>query len=319
MCYGTRPNEVSFATHCRVGFGLQESLARVEDGGDAFVEALVDALRHGPIDIRTGASIRACADVKDRKVLHFVLTDGTEIGAQGCIFTIHPRSILALLPQEHISKAFRNRVQDFEASNGFFTLYGELDQPAETGPAMITSIMPDVDLNKMLTPQVPEAEEGPMIVLRSRERGPSGPVDAVTALEVAFPEATERWAQSETKRRPPDYQAYKRRRTRSIEERMLRHVPECRGTRVLDSASILSYRDYLHSPDGSAYGIRQKMGQLNVSGRLPLSNLYAAGQSALLPGVLGGMTSAFLVCRGILGRDVFQQYLSGRLCCSSAL
>ena len=82
---------------------------------------------------------------------------------------------------------------------------------------------------------------------------------------------------------------------------------------------MLSYRDYLHSPDGSAYGIRQKMGQLNVSGRLPLSNLYAAGQSALLPGVLGGMASAFLVCRGILGRDVFQPYLSGRLCCSNAL
>ena len=38
MCYGTRPDEVSFANHCRVSFGLQESLARVEDGGDAFVD-----------------------------------------------------------------------------------------------------------------------------------------------------------------------------------------------------------------------------------------------------------------------------------------
>jgi all-trans-retinol 13,14-reductase len=88
--------------------------------------------------------------------------------------------------------------------------------------------------------------------------------------------------------------------------------------RVIDSASSLTYRDYLHNPDGSAYGIRQKLGQLNLAGRMPISNLYAAGQSALLPGVLGAMTSAFFVCRSILGREVFRQYLSGRPCCSAA-
>ena len=67
-------------------------------------------------------------------------------------------------------------------------------------------------------------------------------------------------------------------------------IPECRDMRVIDSASSLTYRDYLHNPDGSAYGIRQKIGQFNLVGRLPLSNLYAAGQSALLPGVMGAMT-----------------------------
>ncbi len=56
LCYGTRPDEVSFATHCRVCFGLQESLARVEDGGDAFVDALVDALKNDSVEVRTRAA-----------------------------------------------------------------------------------------------------------------------------------------------------------------------------------------------------------------------------------------------------------------------
>jgi all-trans-retinol 13,14-reductase len=319
MCYGTRPNEVSFATHCRVCFGLQESLARVEDGGDAFVDAIVDVLRQDGVEIRTRTTIQECLDVQQRKVLRFALTDGTEVSAAGCIFTIHPRSIVSILPKEHISKAFQNRVADFEATNGFFTLYGAIDRPQAQGAVTLSSILPDTDLNEMLTCRSTEPVDGPMMVLRSLERGTSGPVHTVTALEVAFTESTERWMASRLKRRPREYYEYKRRRTESVVARMHEHLPECREMRVVDSASTLTYRDYLHNPDGSAYGIRQKIGQFNVAGRLPLSNLYAAGQSALLPGVLGAMTSAFFVCRGILGRDVFRQYLSGKAPCSSAL
>ena len=39
MCYGVKPAEISFANHSRVGYGLYESVARVEDGGDAFIRA----------------------------------------------------------------------------------------------------------------------------------------------------------------------------------------------------------------------------------------------------------------------------------------
>jgi len=318
MCYGTRPNEVSFASHCRVCSGLQESLARVEDGGDAFVDALVDVLRHDNVEIRTRTSIRGCLDVEKRKVMRFSLTDGTEVTAAGCIFTIHPRSILSILPKEHISKAFANRVNDFESTNGFFTLYGMLDTSAGKDAITLTSILPGADLNAMLTCRSPEPVDGPMMVLRSSERGASGPVHTVTALEVAFTESTEQWSPTRLKRRPREYAEYKRLRSESVVDRMRRHLPECREMRVIDSASTLTYRDYLHSPDGSAYGIRQKIGQFNVAGRLPLANLYAAGQSALLPGVLGAMTSAFFVCRSILGRDVFKKYLAGKPCLSTA-
>ncbi|HUB26757.1 MAG TPA: NAD(P)-binding protein [Tepidisphaeraceae bacterium] len=317
MCYGTRPDEVSFANHCRVCFGLQESLARVEDGGDAFVDALVDAIRP-EVEIRTRATIQQCADITARKVLRFVLSDGSEVSATNCVFTIHPRAILSILPKENLSKAFQDRVLDFEATNSFFTVYGTLDQVDSPEAATLASILPSEDLNTMLTNGHPDPIDGPMMVLRSRERSAAGPVNTVTALEVAFPETVEHWAASKLKRRPPEYYEYKQKRTDSIVGRIRQHLPEFRDVKVIDSASSLTYRDYLHSPDGSAYGIKQKMGQFNLSGRMPLSNLYAAGQSAILPGVLGAMTSAFFVCRSILGREVFREYLAGRTPCSSA-
>jgi all-trans-retinol 13,14-reductase len=223
-----------------------------------------------------------------------------------------------VLPREHVSKAFVSRVNDFESTNGFFTLYGKLDTPISKDGITLASILPDTDLNEMLTCHSPVPVDGPMMVLRSCEKGDNGPVHTATALEVAFTETTDQWNATKLKRRPPEYAEYKRLRTESIVARMQKYIPECRDVRIIDSASTLSYRDYLHSPDGSAYGIRQKIGQFNVAGRLPLANLYAAGQSALLPGVLGAITSAFFVCRSILGRDTFKEYISGKPCLSSA-
>ena len=82
--------------------------------------------------------------------------------------------------------------------------------------------------------------------------------------------------------------------------------------RWVDTASMLTFRDYLHSPCGSAYGILQKVGQYGLFGRLPGRNLYAAGQSALLPGVLGSMMSGLLVARQMVGKDAFDPAVFAR-------
>jgi phytoene dehydrogenase-like protein len=83
---------------------------------------------------------------------------------------------------------------------------------------------------------------------------------------------------------------------------------------MYDSSSMLTFRDYLNSPDGSAYGIRQKVGQFNLFGRLPLRNLYAAGQSAVLPGILGAMLSSFVVARAIIDKETYNDFVNRRLC-----
>jgi phytoene dehydrogenase-like protein len=84
---------------------------------------------------------------------------------------------------------------------------------------------------------------------------------------------------------------------------------------ILDTGSMLTFRDYLNNHDGSAYGIKQKMRQFNLVGRLPLHNLYAAGQSSLLPGIIGAMMSSLIVGRSILGRDEYGKLLGGSGCC----
>lgn len=140
------------------------------------------------------------------------------------------------------------------------------------------------------------------------------PCRTLTVLEAACPEDMAEWADSSLMKRPSSYAEYKARKTERIMERVISHLPQLDGHfKVLGSSTPLTFRDYLHSPDGSAYGVKQKMGQFNLLGRLPLRNLYAAGQSSVLPGVMGAMVSAFIVCRTMLDAEEFDIDIQQRL------
>ena len=57
--------------------------------------------------------------------------------------------------------------------------------------------------------------------------------------------------------------------------------------------------------------MKQKIGQFNLLGKLRLRNTYAAGQSSLLPGLVGAMMSSFIVGRSIVGKEEYSSFLRG--------
>ena len=313
MCYGAKPSEVSFANHSRVSLGLHERTVRIEDGGTGFIRAFQNRLKGLDVEVRCGRHIVQCVDIEDQKAGRVVLNTGEEIGLENCISTVHPRETLNMLPREHLTKAFVNRVMSLEPSAGFFTVFGVLEdgrRDAEASAAIV-SLYPTTDFDAMLDP----AREGDsaLIIVESDGREGDRPVRTLTAFEPSFPEHVAPWKDSTVKHRPPGYAEYKSRRTARIRERLAAFRPEYRdGLRVLDAASLLTFRDYLHSPDGSAYGVKQKLGQISLLGKLPIRNVYAAGQSSLLPGVLGAMMSSFIVCRAVIGKDQLSRFVSRR-------
>jgi len=315
MCYGTRPVEVSFANHARVSHALYESIARVDGGGDVFVRALEKKLADYGVEVRCLTAIEGVDEIRDKRVNRFILSTGETISATHCIFTIHPQEILRLLPDEALPRALVRRVQSFEPSNGFFSVYGVME-PVESAGAtddMMISLVPTPDVNRLLDPGW--EGNGGMVILRHIEKCPDVPARrVVNTFEAAFPNQVARWSQSRVGLRPADYGAYKRAKTARIVERIGAACPPQEGEfRVYDSASMLTFRDYLNSPDGSAYGIRQKLGQHNLFGRLPLRNLFAAGQSAVLPGVVGAMMSSFILWRSFVTPERYLQVVTERL------
>jgi len=316
MCYGVKPSEVSFATHSRVCFDLYESTARLRDGGDSLIRAFEQAFRSLDVTVACSTWIAECRDVTDDHVGSFVLNTGEEVAAEAAVLTIHPRHVLQLLPRQHITKAFIDRVESFEPSVGFFTVYGVLEGGADREHdfgSTIVSLFPSSDFDVILDPAC--RGDTALVMCGSIDRGARKPIALVTAFEPSFFEHVAPWKDSRLTCRPDGYRDYKTARVEAVVRHLSRYDRSFgERFRVLDAASMLTFRDYLHSPDGTAYGIKQKIGQYNLIGKLSLRNLFVAGQSSLLPGVAGAMMSSFIVIRQILGKDFLNRFVSRRLC-----
>jgi len=313
MCYGVAPREVSFANHSRMCIGLYESVARVAGGGDAVIRAFLDRFSSLGVDVLCGREIVECTDIRGDHAHRFVFADGEEIGFDTCVFTIHPKCVLDILPHRLLSPAFRSRVADFEASAGFFSVFGVLaehegNEGIEGG---INSLFPTTDVNALLFPD--HEGDSALVMVHSVEQVKGAMVRTISAFEPSFTTEVESWWDSQVGRRPADYAEYKAAKAARIRERMGRLLPGgAEQFTPLDSASVLTFRDYLNSPDGSAYGVKQKLGQFNLFGKLPVRNMYAAGQSSILPGVVGAMMSAFFVARAVMGKELFGRLVAGR-------
>ena len=315
MCHGVKPSEISFASHSRVCFNLFESVATIENGGDALIAAFQDRFKNFNIDIMCKKHICECIDIKDDRIGHFVLNTGEEVACDNCILTIHPREILKILPQDYLSKAFIDRIEAFEPSAGFFLVYSlaEVSSDKINCKPTVNSLFPITDLDQLLDPDYTGVPA--LGIVKNSERVNGKSYTILTAFEPSFPKHVEAWKDSRTGKRPPKYMEYKQKRVNHMKKRILGFYPEYRNSfKVLDAASILTFRDYLNSPYGSAYGIKQKVGQYNLFGKLPLRNVYAAGQSAVLPGALGAMMSSFILARSILSKEAYSRFIEQKLC-----
>lgn len=305
MCHGSAPTEISMADNARLCQGFYESICTIAGGGASLVNAMMKQLMDYEIEIITSDKIVKMADIKDKKVGRFILRSGIELESDICVFTIPPAAILEILPPEHFPPAFFNRINSFEYTPGFFTVFANLSPETETVFAdSITSLYPVDDINALSLP----GWKGPgaLAIMHSR----SGMDNILTAFEPIYWEQVKKWANSATGARPVDYQKWKTAKTSEIMDRITGCFPSYQGKLELITASTpLTYRDYLFHHHGAAYGIKQKVNQFNLLGQLRLKNLFVAGQSAILPGVLGTMMASLLVGRNIIGQERFKDYL----------
>lgn len=311
MCYGVRPSEISFANHARMVMNFYESLAYVRGGGDAIVGAFMNEFERLGVEVMTETTVADFSEPRDGVIQEFILNSGETVEAGNCVFTVHPLEVLSMLPAHRLRKAFINRIQSYEPSVGFFGLFAveKEEGPREEGPTIV-SVFPHAEVDRLLDPS--EGGWPGIVVISSVEEAVDGK-RPVHMLEPVFPSEASRWVGTSRGSRPEGYREYKREHERKIMDALGRSLPGLRErTEVVCSASTLTFRDYLNSPDGSAYGVKQKIGQFNLVGRLPLRNLFAAGQSAVLPGLMGAMMSAFIVGSMVVGMDKYGDFIEGR-------
>lgn len=310
-CHGTPPSEISMASHCRVSYGLMDDLVRLKNGGESIVRGFLREAERLGIGIRTNCTVREFGACEKRQCHSLTLTDGSEVAFGNAVFSIHPREIDALLPREMKQGDFQERIRTFDETFGLFTTFTELTEDVPDFREELVCSFASLDIETIIARGGGKFTTALML---SEEEGADGKKHrCVTAFRTVLPDQTKAWEKTRTGHRPEEYYEYKHRMAEEALEVIGTKYPSFRGKlKVLDTASMLTYRDYL-SPFGSAYGIRQKINQHNIFGRLPIRNFYAVGQNSLLPGAMGAMLSSVIIFRKLAGENVYQKLIRERL------
>ena len=304
MCHGSLPSEASMSFHARVGYAILDDLARPAGGGDPLITAFErEAARLG-IEVRTGTTLLPFSGTDaDGECRTALLSDGSPLDVDQVFFTIHPASACGLLPEQARTPALCRRLRRFRDSTSFFCSYYVVDDGVPVVPGLV-SFFSDTDTDAILSGTGKSYSTG---YLLGREPDLSGKVrPTVAAFRTMRPGFPEGAAPTRALRREdPRYQEFKAEITEEIAADLTALYPEFKGhLRPVAAGTPLTCRDY-DPPMGSAYGVRNVCGQARLCGRLPVRNFFIAGQSALVPGVMGTMLASFTVFRQAVGEETY--------------
>ena len=303
-CHGTPLSQAPMSFHAHVGYSLYDDLSRTENGGDPLISAFRRELEKYGVGIHTGTELLPFAEADPNgECREARFTDGSVLPVDQVYFTIHPHSVLPLLPLRTQTPSFLRRVNRLQESTSFFCAYYLVDEGVEVPPGLISYFSRN-DLDRIM-----EGDGYSTGYLIGRETESGGPRTTISAFRT-MPCGDPRFDRPHSERlHDAAYQEFKQRTSEEIAHDLTACYPQLKGhLSLLESGSPLTCRDY-DPPTGSAYGVRCICGQSRLCGKLPVGNFFIAGQSALVPGVLGTMLTSFTVFRLAAGEATYRRVM----------
>lgn len=278
-----------------------ESSWRLRGDGNLLVNKLISIICEAGGEVRTNSRVVRLTET-DGRVATAICADGQTYEAGYFISDIHPAVLCQLMEEcPSVRKAFRRRMASAENTCGMFTLQLSLKPGALRyfGHNVFVYDKPNV----WTMTEENDPAKGVMISARVPEDG----TDELRQIDLLTPmpwHECEAWTETKVGRRGDDYKAFCQRKTDQCLTLAEQYIPGLRGMVEQSYTSTpLTYRDYLGSPEGGAFGMRKdcRTSMLSFhSVSTPLSNLLLTGQSIILPGIEGVTMTALETCRKIM-------------------
>ena len=305
--HGVPPSECPLPVHFLVMDSFINSRWRLDESEKPLVQAFVEALEANGGEVVCGAAVTAI-ETDHRTVPGVRLETDDVIEAATVIYTGHPRQLLHLLPEGTMSPAFRERVAGLDDTTSVFAVNALSDDPEARPNVGCTIAYADWDTERHYRQKLFAESADPSMLFMHFGDGLNG-AWGVKIVAVDHEQQWAKWKSTRTGRRDEDYRQAKAR----LAEHVLKVACERMGIdnaalRVVDVFTPLTIRDYTNSPTCGVYGVKKSLAVSSAatfSTRTRVAGLYLAGQSILLPGVVGTVISAMDACGSILGHDNF--------------
>jgi phytoene dehydrogenase-like protein len=292
---GVQPDQCPAFYHNMALASYLMSSWRVKKGVQ-MVDAFVNRLENLGGRIVCGDGVESIL-VESRSVRGVRLVSGTEIEAPVVVGAIHPKVVLAMLPDSAVRPLYRKRISGLKDTYGILCVHAQLDAAAH--PEMSHNIF-----------RIDRDENGNIPDLRYYQIRGQGGKSVMSILTSGKAELWRKWENTRTGQRGSDYVEAKEEQARILlgeAEKIFGPLKDCR---LLDVYTPLTIRDWVNSPEGSAYGVERSCDQLfsaSLLNRSSVAGLFLAGQSVMAPGVIGTIMGSFQTAKFILGPERFRK------------
>ena len=277
-----------------------ESSWRLKGDGNLLVNKLIGTIEEAGGEVRINSKVVRLTET-DGRIKSATCADGQTYEAEYFISDIHPTVLCELLEEcPSVRKAFRRRMASAENTCGMFTAQLRIKPDALSYFAHNVFVYDKPNVWTMTEENDPV--KGVMISARVPEDGS----DSLRQIDLLTPMPWHEccaWADTKVGRRGDDYKAFCQHKTKQCIALAEQYIPNLHEmVEQCYTSTPLTYRDYLGSPEGGAFGMRKdsRMAMLSFhSVNTPLPNLLLTGQSIILPGIEGVTMTAFETCSKI--------------------
>lgn len=281
-----------------------ESSWRLKGKGAQVAETLAEGIRAHGGQVRCHAHVNALT-AQGGRLTAAICADGSRHEARQFIADIHPDSLCQLLTHDNLLKpAYRHRMARLENTFGMLTVSVSVNPGRLPYANWNTYLYRNPDVWSVC--QHNDPVQGLMVSCRVPDDG--GPW--VRQIDLLCPmtwQQCQPWADTTVGHRGETYLQLKQRLAHACLALAEEAIPGLQGELSACYVSTpLTYRDYLHAPQGSAYGVRKDcrnaLGTL-LSVRTPVPNLFMTGQHLMLHGIHGVSMTALHTCAEVIGKD----------------
>ena len=285
-----------------------ESSWRLKGDGNLLVGRLIDIILGAGGQVLTDSEVVSLSE-RDGRIASVTTSTGETYEAGQFISDVHPAVLSRMLREcPSVRKAFHRRMEAAENTCGMFTAQLSLKPGALSYFNHNVFVYESPNVWTMTEENSPV--KGVMISARVPESGSLRQIDLLTPMPWQECEA---WADTRVGRRGSDYKAFCQQKAEQCIALAEQYIPGLHEmVEQCYTSTPLTYRDYLGSPMGGAFGIRKDcrtplLSFLSVGS--PLPNLWLTGQSVVLPGIEGVTMTALETCRRIMKDQASQPTL----------
>lgn len=285
---------------------------RIDESQGSLVDGMVNSLKNQGGEIRCKSLVvEITSDSEGVKGLR--LDGGEYIETDTVIFTGHPKQLPDLCPKGTLRPAFKRRLSEAPEGTGTFGI--ALQWEGEKCPLVLRDVFlyNSWDVGKQYRQKLFTKREVPGLIYCSGSPEPTKGNYSVVALCCMSSEEMTPWEDTQSGKRPENYREAKEALVAQVFSMLKEKWPEAASNMaVVDSFSPLTFRDYTLTFSGSAYGLKKSVAKLRHStlkAVTRIKGLLLAGQSVVLPGVLGTVISSVDACGFLLSH----QYLINQI------